>query len=337
MLKLCFRVHQNRPYMNRIAIFLLFSLCILGTRPVCGETPSSIRIAVLTSGTLHWEVSVIQNEGLDKKYGIAVEPVPLASAETAKIALQGGGADVIVSDWLWAVSQYQQGIHMAFMPYSMNYGGLVVPIHSTIRDASDLRGKRLGIAGGGLDKNWHLLQAMAKKRYNVNLDHDTEKTFAAPPLLSEQFQQGKLDAVLTYWNYAAKLEAQGYRLLLDGQAMLKELGIEANIPALGYIFHQEWARANRTYLTQFFRAADEAKKRLCESDTVWAKVVPLTQEKDPIVQANLRKRYCTGRITQFGAAEKKAAAALFTMIQTLRVSSSEDTSLSFPNEVFWTP
>ena len=90
------------------------------------------------------------------------------------------------------------------------------PIHSI----KDLKGKRLGIAGGELDKNWLLLQALAQKEH-LDLNASVEKTFGAPPLINEQIKQNRVDAVLNYWHFAARLEAQGYRQIIDGRGILK--------------------------------------------------------------------------------------------------------------------
>ena len=61
----------------------------------------TIRLAVQKTGTFSWELAVIRAHGLDGKANLAIEVSELASPEAGKIALRGGGADVIVSDWLW--------------------------------------------------------------------------------------------------------------------------------------------------------------------------------------------------------------------------------------------
>jgi NitT/TauT family transport system substrate-binding protein len=291
-----------------------------------------LRIGTLAFGTLNWELAVIQSEGLDRAEGISLRPTPLAGADAGRIALQGGSVDLIVGDWIWVGQQRQQGLDYAFAPYSANHGALLVPAGSPIKGIADLPGRKLGIAGGGLDKNWLLLRALGAQA-GLDLEKTVEKTFGAPPLLSQEFQQGKLDAVLTYWTYAARLEAQGYRKLLDGRDILKGLGLGASVPTLGYVFREPWAKAHGAALAGFFRAADQAKRRLCEDDGVWAKVVPLTQETDPKVQAALRRHYCEGRATAFGEAERKAAAEIFALVQ----KTGGGGQPALPAGVFWTP
>lgn len=314
------------------SIALILSVILLQPGLVRAAGTGPIRIGTLAFGTLNWEISVIRDESLDKKHGIAIEAIPLASAEAGRIGLQGGSIDMAVGDWIWVAAQREQGMDFAFAPYSSSHGALMVPADSSIRSVADLKGKRLGIAGGGLDKNWLLLRALAQKQQGLNLDQAVEKTFGAPPLLNQELQQAKLDAVLTYWNYAAKLEAQGYRRILDGREIQRGLGIEADVPALGYIFHETWAKSNPAALAGFFKAADEAKKLICESDATWHKVAPLAQESDDKVQTALRQHYCAGRVANFGEAGRKSAGEIYTLIR--REGDSKPGSL--PAGVFWT-
>jgi NitT/TauT family transport system substrate-binding protein len=310
------------------ATFLLF----LSNSPSSALAAEALRIGTLAFGTLNWELAIIQAEGLDKAENIAIATTPLAGPDAGRIALQGGSVDLVVGDWLWVAQQRLQGHDFSFSPYSANHGALVVPAASPIKGVADLPGKRLGIAGGGLDKNWLLLRALGAKS-GLDLDKSVEQVFGAPPLLAEEFRQGKLDAVLTYWNYAARLEAQGYRKVLDGRGILQGLGIEANVPALGYVFREAWANGHSAALAGFFRAADQAKRRICEADAAWAKVAPLTQETDEKIQAALRRSYCEGRVASFGDAEKKAAGEIFVLVAKTGGNKAE----AMPAGVFWTP
>lgn len=295
-----------------------------------GLAAEPLRIGTLAFGTLNWELSVIHDEGLDKKSGLTIETTNLAGADAGRIALQGGSVDLVVGDWIWVAQQRLQGIDFSFWPYSRNQGALMVPGNSPIKSISDLQGKRLGIAGGGIDKNWLMLQAMARKS-GLDLDATVEKIFGAPPLLSQEFENGKLDALLTYWNYSTRLAVLGNRKLLDGIEMQKSLGINGEIPTLGYVFKENWAKANASALLEFFRITGEAKEKICSSDATWAKVAPLTRESDEKVRLALRQQYCDGRVTSFGDKEQKAAGEVFALIS----KPVEGKTAQLPAGVFW--
>lgn len=325
---------MSGPLSRKILALTLIFAAWLPLSPAAAASPARpIRIGALAYGTLNWEIAVIRDGGLDQAHGIAIETFPLAGAEAGKIGVRGGSLDMIVGDWIWVAQQREQGTAFTFQPYSTSHGALMVPAGSPIHGIADLKDKRLGIAGGGLDKNWLLLRALARKSAGLDLDRTVDKAFGAPPLLDQQLRQGKLDAVLSYWNYAAKLEAEGYRKVLDGRAIQRGLGIEAEVPVLGYIFREDWARSNGPALAGFFAAADEAKKKICESDEAWRKVLPLTRESDARVQDALRRQYCAGRVVRFGEAEREAAAEIYRLVR----ETGEGKSGPLPAGVFWAP
>jgi NitT/TauT family transport system substrate-binding protein len=201
----------------------------------------------------------------------------------------------------------------------------MVPEKSPIHAIKDIKGKRLGIAGGELDKNWLLLQALAKQD-QLDLNASVEKVFGAPPLINEQLKQGRIDAALNYWHFGAKLEAQGYRQLIDAKGILKALNISENVPALGYVFKQSWAQAHKAELNSFFQTSQKAKKSNCSAETAWQKVIPLTQANDLATQTKLRQRYCEGEVIQWGIPEQQAADHIYTLLR--QVSNNQLTGQS---------
>src|SRR4029077_16483959 len=95
-----------------------------------------------------------------------------------------------------------------------------------------------------------------------------------PPLLSEALAAGRLDAVLTYWPFAAKLEARGMRRLLSIGDALAALGIPADLPLTGYVVSARWASENQTVLEVFVGATRRANAILAASDAEWERIAP---------------------------------------------------------------
>jgi NitT/TauT family transport system substrate-binding protein len=266
---------------------------------------------------------------LPKSDDFDIQVQTVATAEAAKIALQSGAVDMIVSDWLWVSQARQTGAEFTLYPYSAASGALVVPADSTIQRISDLAGKRLGIVGGELDKNWLLLQAVAQKDA-IDLNAKTEKTFGAPPLMSEQLKNKRVDAILTYWHFAAQLQAQGYKQLLDGKALQEKVGIQETVPTLGYVFKESWANTHKTALTAFFKATAQAKNNLCSDDTLWQK----TTTKMPFSPPVLRERYCEGRLNTWTISNQQAAQQLYSALYQLNPKVGTKPELS--QGTFWT-
>jgi NitT/TauT family transport system substrate-binding protein len=284
---------------------LLLSLAI--ATPSIAENKTTIRIAVQASGTVGWELSALPNSA-----DFQVQIHPVANAEASKIALQSGAVDIIVSDWLWVSRLRATGSDFSFYPYSSTSGALVVASDSPIHSLKDLQGKKLGIAGGELDKNWLLLQALAQKEH-LDLS-GVEKTFGAPPLLNEQLKQNRLDALLTYWHFAAPLQAQGYKQLLDGKAILQGLGITENLPNIGYVFKQSWAQEHKAALNNFFKASATAKQQLCSDDNAWQKLLPLIKSDDAATQKLLRDGYCAGSVSAWNDKDGQAAEQIYKLL-----------------------
>jgi NitT/TauT family transport system substrate-binding protein len=314
------------------AFFIGF--CLLVSSNCFAAEKTIIRIGVQASGTLEWELSALQDDPQAKSADFQLEIKPVANAEAGKIALQSGAVDMIVSDWIWVSSRRASGADFTFYPYSNTSGALVVPEKSPIHSIKDLKGKRLGIAGGELDKNWLLLQALAQKE-QLDLNASVEKTFGAPPLINEQIKQNRVDAVLTYWHFAARLEAQGYRQIIGGKGILKGLGIVENVPSIGYVFKQSWAESHKQAIDNFFKAGKQAKNRLCTSDDAWKKVIPLTHADDLPSQTKLRQGYCEGSVEQWGEKEQLAAARIYTMLRALSDNRLTGQSESLQPGTFW--
>lgn len=305
-------------------LFLLTSFC-------SAEEKNILRIGIQATGTVEWELSALKKQA-DTDFMIETQAV--ANAEAGKIALQSGAVDMIVADWLWVARLRGQGSDFSFYPYSSTAGALVVAETSPIHTLADLKGKRLGIAGGEQDKNWLLLQAWAKKD-GLDLNTAVEKTYGAPPLITEQLKQNRVDAALTYWHFAARLEAEGYRQVLSERDILKGLGFAENVPSLGYVFKESWGKSHKQALNRFFKASNEAKQSICSDDKVWQKVIPLSKADNVATQNKLRQRFCEGTVAQWGSPEQQAAGRIYSLLYTLSNGQLTGDAKTLPAGTFW--
>ncbi|MGO4570703.1 ABC transporter substrate-binding protein [Microvirga sp. 2TAF3] len=298
----------------RIAWFI-FVLVAFG--PAFAQESQPIRVGVLRFGTVAWEIDTLRHEGLDRKHGIALVPVELASNEAAKVALQAGAVDMIVTDWPWVARQRSEGASFSFIPYSKAVGVLMISQDSGIKSLADLKGLRIGVAGGPLDKSWLLLRAYAQKEFDIDPVETMEPVFGAPPLLNEELERGRIDAVLTYWHYAARLEAEGARPLLTVEDMIHRLGMGGDVPMLGYAFRDDWAQHEQAALQGFVAASREAKMLLASSGEAWTRLAPQIGTDDPAVLASLRAGFRAGIPEHWGDAQRKACADLYAILASI--------------------
>jgi NitT/TauT family transport system substrate-binding protein len=283
----------NKDTMKRFPRILLATAVFAGMSGAPSRAAEIIRLAVQKTGTFTWELAVIRAHGLDRQADLAIQVNELASPEAGKIALRGGAADIIVSDWLWVSRERGLGAKLTFYPYSSALGAVMVPNISSIRTLTDLKGRKLAVAGGPIDKNWLLLRA-SMKQDGIDLKSESTIVYGAPPLLAAKMLSGEMDAIVNYWNFCAALEAKGFRRLTGIEDLLPKLGAKGRTAMIGYVFDEEWGSANRDALTRFIAMTRGAKEILATSDAEWEKIAPLTGAADAATLRAYRDRYREG-------------------------------------------
>lgn len=291
----------------RIAALILLWIALAGQ--ALAESPS-MRVAVLKFGTVNWLMNTITHHGLDEKHGYKLDVVPLAGKAATTIALQSGDVDAIVTDWVWAMRQREQGVPFMFLPYSRALGALMVRPDAGISSICDLKGKSIGVAGGAIDKSWLVLQAIARRDCGFDLAAETESLFGAPPLMSRQIESGDVEAVSTFWHFAARLEAAGMQRHLGISEALAELDIDPAPPLIGFVWNS-YAVAERPGLTDSFAASiREASSMLATDDAEWERLRPLMKAKSDVEFTLLRDYYRAGIVTDWTPEDTASAGKL---------------------------
>jgi NitT/TauT family transport system substrate-binding protein len=270
-----------------LAVMLAFTLA------ATGHAADTIRLAVQKTGTFSWELAAIRAGGLDKEADLSREVTELASPEAGKIALRAGSADIILSDWLWVSRERALGAGLTFFPYSSALGAVMVPAASPLRTLADLKGRKLGVGGGAIDKSWLLLQARMKQD-GIDLRSDASIVYGAPPLIAAKALDGEMDASLNFWNFCAQLEAKGFHRLAGIEDILPKLGAKGAVSAVGYVFDEGWAASHKDALARFIAMTRKAKQLLVSSDAAWDSIAPLTGTSDATLLKTYRDRYRDG-------------------------------------------
>lgn len=294
---------------------LLAGAAALAALPAhAGAEPPKLRIGTLKFGTLNWLLETMRGEGLVAREGLAIESVDFASGQATTVALQAGDIDLIVSDWLWAMRRRGDGEMLRFAPFSNALGALMVAANSPVRALSDLKGRKIGVAGGALDKSWLLLRAYASERAGIDLATVAEPVYGAAPLVSEQLALGRIDAVLTFWPYAARLDAKGFTRLMDMKDVIGGLGISPAPPLVGFVWNERIMKEKGEALAGFFRAIAAANRVLATSDRAWERIRPLMQAADDAEFAKLRDYFRAGIPGSFDAGALGACERLYQVL-----------------------
>jgi NitT/TauT family transport system substrate-binding protein len=303
--------------------------------PGWAATTKGVRLGVLQFGTVQWVGDVIQRHALDNVNGFALSTVTLANNDAGRVALMASAADVVVTDWMFVAGQRAAGTKLCFAPFSGSTGGIMVAGSSPIRSLADLAHRKLGVAGGPVDKSWLIVRAAAKASAGIDLSDAAEVVYGAPPLLNAKLMQGELDAVLTFWNFAARLEAADYRQVISVDDCARGLGLPASMSLVGFVFHEEWANRNPSAINGFLAAAAAADDMLVTSDPEWQQIRPLMNAPEDALFQRLKQRFVEGVSHPSAEAQERAAAQLFSVLLRTGGTQAVNGLQQLPPGIFW--
>ncbi len=272
----------------------VFAACLLLSGVAQAQSLPVLSLSVLQFGTAHWELDHLRHRGLDRAHGYRLDLRPVANLPASRLAVTSGTVDGAVADLLWAQSRYAAGSPFLYVPFSSRIGDIVVAKESGIETIADLRGCRIGVAGGPDSKGWILLNRVAS-RQGLALKDSVELQFGAPPLLSQALKRGQVDAIVTYWHFAARLKGQGeWRSAFAMEDLLSELGLDTNLPVLGYVFPEGWAQSHQDLIDRFAGSLRQAKQELAEEPGHWQRIRALMRNPAPGEFEALREGFVAG-------------------------------------------
>jgi NitT/TauT family transport system substrate-binding protein len=270
------------------------------TSAATAAEPAMVRVCLVKFGSVAWEVETVRRQGFDSQANLRIGVTELANPAACEVALLAGEVDAIFTDWIWVARQRNAGQKVVFAPHNAHLGDLMVPAASSARGLEDLDARRIGVAGGPNDKNWLLLRLYARRSMGREL---AQPVFAAPPLLSEELESGRLDAALTYWPFAARLAVKGYRPLLPMSQLISTLGLQPPVPMLGFAISEQWMARFPGVMSRFLEVMGKADVVLGgsggASDEAWAALRPLTGAENDAVLAALRERFRQGIVPRW--------------------------------------
>jgi NitT/TauT family transport system substrate-binding protein len=328
-------IYQGHRGIGRRALLAAGTALLLPVR--AGAAPPQVRLGVLQFGSVLWVADVIRRHGLDTSNGFALTTTTLANNDASRVALMADAADVVVSDWFFVASQRAAGNRLTFTPFSGASGGIMVPSNSPIRSLADLANRRLGVAGGPLDKSWLIVQAAARSTDGIDLATAAKLTYGAPPLLDAMLQRNDMDAVLTFWNFAARLDAAGFRQAVSVGDCARTLGLSDRISLIGYTFHEDWAKQSPAAIKGFLTASAAALDIMATSDAEWDALRPLMGAPDGALFRSLRQRFVDGIPRTAMDTQQRDAAKLFEIVRHAGGARVTDGLDALPDGVFWQP
>jgi NitT/TauT family transport system substrate-binding protein len=271
----------------------------------------AVRLTNLAAGTNAFAVYTMQKFQLDKKYGFALQIIPVGNTQAAMTALQSGGADVAVADLMMLSSLRHAGAKLIAIVPMFKWGDhIIVPTESPIRTLGDLRGKKVGTDSRN-DTTWFVIRAAAVKMYNLDIDRDASVQEGGVGLLRGLIEQGKLDATFIYNNITPAMTVTGkFRVLYQMRDLMAPLGLDGDVPFLFHAASETYATAHPANIRAYLAAYREAVQILSVNNEVWmeegriqkmadAAIPPLRDEMradlmskfEPSTEASVRKMF----------------------------------------------
>ncbi len=299
-----------------------------------------VRVGVMASGTVKWELLTMAARGLDKANGFELVIGDYATGDAADIAINGNQVEVIAKDFIVVSAQRAQGLDYTWVPHSATVGGVIVKKDSGINTVADLAGKTIVVSPNALDKSYILLRAWTQSKLGKDVTAVAKEVkFAASPLANETLTKGDAQAAMNLWNWNARLLANpDYKQLIGTEDILKDLGVERKLPMIGWVFHEAWAKApaNVAAINGFLTASQATKQILLKDDAAWNGLKEaMGVGADNNLFLALRDQYRRGIVTTYSEDDRKAAAAAFAILAKLGGEDLVGKSPTISPGTFW--
>ena len=214
---------------------------------------------------------------------------------------------MMLSDWLWVARERSLGDTLVFYPSSSTLGAVMVPAQSPIKSLADLKGRKLAIAGGPLDKSWLLLQGLARRSgLDLGTGDDRLRRSAS---LSEKALQGETDATLTSGILRrSRKQRPPPRDRYGGRHEDLAPKAPSRLSAIRSTGPSRRVTARRSTASSTPRGRQQI---LASSDAEWQRLAPRIGTRDAKALAIYRQRYSDGIVRRPIAEEEADARALY--------------------------
>lgn len=215
------------PFPSRSSLWFLLLSLIVVTKNHAAELPL-VRIA---HGAFSEKVVALwlgAEQGLFRKHGVNVEVINIRSGPQTMAALVSGDIQVAYTIPGSVVSAATSGLDVAFFAGLVNKADGDFIAGTTIRNAEDLKGKRIGVQsiGGGV---WSMaMLAIEHLGLEPQRDKMTIMVIGDSPVLAQSLEQGSIEATYLNYTHSRALKDKNFPVMLDlGKAPIPYQGLAA--------------------------------------------------------------------------------------------------------------
>jgi NitT/TauT family transport system substrate-binding protein len=204
---------------------LIVAVCLFagaGKDAIAGQAIQQINLATSASGQSGYVAALIENKGLDIKYGLKITNMMMDFTEAANAVKLGRtiGSSMQPST---AVNLIKSGTDIRLIaPQIWSGNSWVVKKDSPYKSFGDLRGKKIGnfarVTGA------YFFSAVIAKEQKLDLEKDFQSIPAETGALIALLERGDVEAINMFEPHVTRLIMSGrYRVLLDFDIALEEI------------------------------------------------------------------------------------------------------------------
>jgi ABC-type nitrate/sulfonate/bicarbonate transport system substrate-binding protein len=187
-----------------------------------GQAPQQINVATSASGQSGYIAALIENKGLDVKYGIKITNMMMDFTEAAN-AVKLGRAVASAMQPSTAVNLVKSGTDIRLItPQIWSGNSWVVKKEAPYKSFADLKGKKIGnfarVTGA------YFFSAVIAKEHKLDLEKDFQSIPAETGALIALLERGDVEAINMFEPHVTRLVMSGrYRVLVDFDIALEEI------------------------------------------------------------------------------------------------------------------
>src|SRR5262245_35616739 len=228
----------------------------------CGPASAQVKVRIgdLAQSLNEIASRVMIDQGIDRKYGIAVEYRAYPTLDGLFTAIRGKDVDIGFSGWT-AIAQFRSKGFPVTMVFPVGRGvtvDVIVPAASPIKSIAELKGKKVGTFAGAAGTATVLFRVVASKFHGFDPGKTGDLQFAGPGLLPALLDKGEIDAAVMFDPLAAKLIGSGKYRSIGNLADAYKAGTGNDFLWIGYSTNDDFMRSQPEALTNFTRAWLEA-------------------------------------------------------------------------------
>lgn len=276
---------------NRFTVLLTIALLIaaLSAQVLAQDATEEadlipVRIGAIEGASQAYIPRIIDEFGLDTKYGLDFILTPLTATGQQWTGLRSGDFDITTGSFLDLLRQREAGLEARAVRGFLRFSNPIVTLADAPYDSlQSLEGVVVGTPNTTL-LDWLIIRAAGVELADFDIELKAQVVNSSPPLIAELLRTGELDAALQFTsNTYGPLAAGEQRIITRVPQLLEEAGFDPDSFYLTYNLADRFAEEHPEAVPGVIAAINEAVEILLTDDTVWPELAALSGITDEAI------------------------------------------------------